>query len=131
MEEARNEADAARQKAERERDDALAKQAEVGAHLDGVLVAQRSLQQQLNTQVAREDNLKKPPPKGSDPISKDVPIGVREIPAGRVLAPTLHRAQRARDIGASQFDIWAIRVLGTFAAVCFILLLVMFLRIFV
>ena len=135
MEQARDEADTARQQAEIERDEALAKHAEVSAHLDGVLVAQRSLQQQLNAQVARDANLKIEPPEGSDPILKDEdperPIGVREIPAGRVLAPTLHRAQRARDVGASSFDIWAIRILGTFAAVCFILLLVMFLKLFV
>jgi hypothetical protein len=127
--EAREDAAAARA----ERDDALAGLAELRAHLDQVLLANRELQQQLKAKLAEAE----PEPPGAiaarkreDGDDDEEPIGVRAIPAARAVSPELHRTLRAREIGASTFDVWAIRILGTVAAVCFILLLVMFLGLF-
>jgi hypothetical protein len=58
------------------------------------------------------------------------PIGVRVIPAARTVAGHLHRAQRERDGAITRFDMWAIRVFGSVAAVAFISLLVMILKAF-
>jgi hypothetical protein len=116
-----------------ERDDALARLSELRAHLDQVLLANRELQQQLKAKAAETAE---PEPPGAiaarnrDESDDEQPIGTRAIPAAATVSPELHRTQRARDVGASTFDVWAIRVLGTVAAVCFILLLVMFLGLF-
>jgi chromosome segregation ATPase len=137
MEAQRDEAQEAQGHAEAERDDALRRLAELRAHLDEALLANRELQQRLHEQLAagqtdpdgvEKDRRRSPPPGRIDPSEE--PIGTRAIPAARAVSPHLHRAQRARDVGASAFDVWAIRVLGTAAAICFILLLVMFLRLF-
>lgn len=126
--EAREDAAAARA----ERDDALARLTEMRAHLDQVLLANRELQQQLKAKLAEAE----PEPPGAiaarnrSEDDAEEPLGVRAIPVARAVSPELQRAQRARDIGASSFDVWAIRVLGTVAAICFILLLVMFLGLF-
>ena len=45
--------------------------------------------------------------------------------------PLLQRPELARKFVVSKFDLWAIRILGSVAAACFILLLVMILRVFV
>lgn len=58
----------------------------------------------------------------------DGPIGVRMIPAARTFAAHLHRAQRVREHGITEFDLWVARILGTVAAVCFILLALMVLK---
>lgn len=135
METRAEESEAHRRAAIDERDDALERLAELSAHLDEVLLANRTLQQKLQAELAADAapeptrEMPTPPPVrlGDD----EEPIGVRVIPATRVASPHLERARRARDIGASRFDVIAIRVLGVAAAICFILLLVMFLRIFV
>lgn len=61
---------------------------------------------------------------------REKPIGVRTIPAARTVAASLHRSQRERDHGVTQYDMWAVRILGSVAAVAFISLLVMILKAF-
>jgi hypothetical protein len=58
------------------------------------------------------------------------PSGVRVIPATRTVGAHLHRAQRERDHGVTQLDMWAVRILGGVAAIAFISLLVMILKAF-
>jgi hypothetical protein len=66
---------------------------------------------------------------GADP---DQPIGVRTMPAARTVMAELQRPTKpASKLPISVFDLWVIRVLGTVAAGCFILLLVSILRVFV
>lgn len=60
----------------------------------------------------------------------DSPIGVRTIPAARAVAGSLHRSQRERTAGVTRYDMWAIRILGSVAALAFISLLVMILKAF-
>jgi hypothetical protein len=134
MEAQRDEADAERAALVAERDDVLERVAELHARLDETLLANRTLQQQLQATLAASQPAAAAPaapaarPDDEDP---DQPIGTRSIPASRVVAPHLHRSPRAGEVGASAFDVWAIRVLGVAAAICFILLLVMFIRLFV
>jgi hypothetical protein len=68
------------------------------------------------------------PLRPGDAAFDDGPIGVRMIPAARNIAAHLHRAQRVREHGITEFDLWVARILGTVAAVCFILLLLMVLK---
>ena len=68
-----------------------------------------------------------PPDSQADP---DAPIGVRTIPAARAVAGSLHRSQRERNAGVTPYDMWAIRILGSVAALAFISLLVMILKAF-
>jgi len=70
------------------------------------------------------------PLRPDDAAFDDGPIGVRMIPAARTIAAHLHRAQRVREHGITEFDLWVARVLGTVAAICFILLLLMVLKAF-
>lgn len=136
METRAEEAEEHRRAAEAERDDALERLAQMRAHLDEVLLANRTLQQQLQARLATEDEAEPaergyPEPPPIAPGEEEQPIGVRAIPAARVASPHLDRAARAGRVSPSRFDVIAIRVLGTTAAICFILLLVMFIRIFI
>jgi hypothetical protein len=70
------------------------------------------------------------PLRPGDAAFDDGPIGVRMIPAARNIAAHLHRARRVREHGITEFDLWVARILGTVAAVCFILLLLMVLKAF-
>jgi hypothetical protein len=58
------------------------------------------------------------------------PIGVRKIPAARTVAASLHRSQREREHGVTRYDMWAVRILGSVAALAFISLLLMILKAF-
>jgi hypothetical protein len=60
----------------------------------------------------------------------EAPIGVRTIPAARMIAAHLHRSQRVREHGFNEFDVWAARILGSVAAVSFIALIGMLLKAF-
>ncbi len=60
----------------------------------------------------------------------ETPIGVRTIPAARTIAPSLHRSQRERMQSVTRYDMWAIRILGSVAALAFISLLLMILKAF-
>ena len=131
MEAQRDEADADRAALQAERDDVLERLAQMRGRLDEVMLANRMLQQQLQGKLAEDEPAPAVPAVPRRDDDSDQPIGVRAIPAARLAAPHLHRSPRAGELGASPFDVWAIRILGTAAAVCFILLLVMFIRIFV
>ncbi|HEV2785824.1 MAG TPA: hypothetical protein VGV67_05515, partial [Solirubrobacteraceae bacterium] len=66
---------------------------------------------------------------GADP---DEPIGVRTMPAARTVMAELQRPTKpAGKLPFSAVDLWVVRVLGTVAAGCFILLLIAILRVFV
>ena len=68
-----------------------------------------------------------PSPEDAGP---DEPIGVRTIPAARTVAADLDRTRRPPGRDVSPADLWAIRIFGSIAAVCFITLLAMILRVF-
>ena len=55
---------------------------------------------------------------------------VRTLPAARTVMSELQHPRREQKLVLSQFDLWIIRVLGTVAAGCFILLLFSILRVF-
>jgi hypothetical protein len=123
MEAHRDEARRAQETVEGERAGAEAERDEARAQRDEVLLAHRTLERQLPAWRA-----------GDEPIPEagpDEPAGVRAIPATRTIAAHLHRAERAGEPRVSQGDLWAIRIFGTIASICFILLLVMILRAFV
>lgn len=109
----------ARAKAERE---------EANAQRDEVLLAYRTLREQVHSERAQTDRVGS----GDDdaPVSDDEPLGVRTVPAARTLMPQLRDPRRESKLVLSQFDLWIIRVLGVVAAGCFILLLLSILRVF-
>lgn len=138
MEVQRDEAIAERAAIETERDDALARVAELRMRVDEVMLANEHLKQQLQGRLAEDADARTvgtaravQPPADRENVEIEEPIGVRAIPAARLAAPVLLRSRRATEIGAAPFDVWAIRVLGTAAAICFIVLLVMFIRLFI
>lgn len=131
MEAQRDEAESDRGALQTERDDILDRLTQTRTRLDEVMLANRMLQQQLQGKLAEDGPVPVPAPASPRDDDPDQPIGVRAIPASRLVAPHLHRSPRPGELGASSFDVWAIRVLGTVAAVCFIVLLVMFIRLFV
>ena len=55
---------------------------------------------------------------------------MRTLPAARTVMSQLQRPRREQKLVLSQFDLWIMRVLGTVAAGCFILLLFSILRVF-
>jgi hypothetical protein len=55
---------------------------------------------------------------------------VRKIPRARTVAASLHRSQREREHVVTRYDMWAVRILGSVAALAFISLLVMILKAF-
>ena len=55
---------------------------------------------------------------------------MRVIPAARTVATHLHRAHTRARARVTQFDLWAMRILGTVAGCAFIALLVMILKAF-
>jgi hypothetical protein len=122
MEAHRDEARLEQVTVEEERADVEAERDEARAQRDEVLLAHRTLERQLPAWRA-----------GDEPVPEagpDEPAGVRAIPATRTIAAHLHRAERAGEPRVSQGDLWAIRIFGTIASICFILLLVMILRAF-
>ncbi len=124
-ERAREDAEAALAEAKRERDEA-------NAQRDEVLLAYRTLQRQMRAERAREDRERGDGAADcGEPAGLDEPIGVRSIPAARTVMPELQDPRRESKLLLSQFDLWVIRVLGTVAACCFILLLVSILRVFI
>ncbi|MGH2943240.1 MAG: hypothetical protein ACRDLN_10775, partial [Solirubrobacteraceae bacterium] len=112
---------------------AHAQRDEANAQRDEVLLAYRALQRHMRTERAQEDRARGGEPgdgeRGQD--APDEPIGVRTMPAARTVMAELQRPPPARKLPFSTFDLWVIRVLGTVAAGCFILLLVSILRVFV
>ncbi len=115
---------AALARAREERDEAYAQR-------DEVLLALRALERRVRSELAREDRSRDGDGDGARArtAGPDEPLGVRRIPAARaVMAELLPPAPRQR-IGLSRFDLWIMRVLGTVAGGCFILLLVSLLRV--
>jgi hypothetical protein len=66
-----------------------------------------------------------------DEATGDEPLGVRKMPAARTVMAELQRPAPKSKFVVSKFDIWVMRVLGSVAAACFILLLVSIVRVFI
>jgi hypothetical protein len=150
MERQRDEAVAVREAAGARRDEALAERDEARRQRDELLLAHQALQAQLTSalaETARTEALpslepgrteplpslepaRREPLPSLEPARTDAPIGVRTIPAARTIAASLHRSQRERGAGVTRYDMWAIRILGSVAALAFISLLVMILKAF-
>jgi hypothetical protein len=150
MERQHDEALAARHAAASELEQAIAEQGKIRAQRDEILVAYRALERHVHSQRADADRARTEPlaaagPDRTEPLPQQAvpaepspapadgeePIGVRTIPAARTIIADLQRREPARKFVVSKFDLWAIRVLGSVAAGCFILLLAMILRVFV
>jgi hypothetical protein len=130
MEAQRDEEVRRRREAEAQRDEARAQREEFQ-------LAHGALQRRFDVALAGRDPKaaeRVPEPPTSSPRDGredfDRPIGVRSIPAARAVGPELHRAERADRPRISLYDVWALRVLGTIAAGCFVLLLFLLLRLF-
>jgi hypothetical protein len=157
MEGQRDEALAVREAAEARRDEALAERDETRRQRDELLLAHQALQSQLKHEWARESVESEPGPERAlapepaaghertqslraggavEPSRRrrglpgEEPIGVRTIPAARTVAASLHRSKREREHTVTAYDMWAVRILGTVAALAFISLLVMILKAF-
>ena len=128
MQVAHDEALAARELAEAELAKAKAEREEANAQRDEVLLAYRALRLQLQGEQAEQDRAASDDP-AAEP-GADEPIGVRTLPAARTVMPQLRPSRREQKLVLSQFDLWIMRVLGTVAAGCFILLLFSILRVF-
>jgi len=105
-----------------------AQRGEANSQRDEVLLAYRGLQRHVQTERAQEDRARDDAPQEGGP---DEPIGVRTMPAARTVMAELQRPRPASKLPFSHFDLWVIRVLGTVAAGCFILLLISILRVFI
>jgi hypothetical protein len=124
-----DEAIEARESAEAQLAATKAQRDEANAQRDEVLLAYRGLQRHVKSERARDDRVDgEEPESGDDP---DAPIGVRTMPAARTVMAELQRPTKSVGrLPFSIFDLWVMRVLGTVAAGCFILLLVSILRVF-
>ncbi|MBW3652925.1 MAG: hypothetical protein KY433_04885, partial [Actinobacteria bacterium] len=85
---------------------------------------QRAQEERAGAERARADE----PERTGQP---EEPIGVRTMPAARTVMAELQRPRPANKLPFSIFDLWVIRILGTVAAACFILLLISILRVFI
>jgi len=129
MELAHDEALQERERAEAEVAAAQAQRDEANAQRDEVLLAYRALQRRVRAELAQEDRGGAPAAHDGD---GDEPIGVRTMPAARTVMAELQRPTKPPGkLPLSVVDLWVVRVLGTVAAGCFILLLVSILRVFV
>jgi hypothetical protein len=136
----RDAAGAERDAAARQRDEMTRQRDEVRAQRDDALLAQRALQRRIDEELADRDRARRheerraeraAPPEPPAPDG-DRPIGVRTVPAARSLSAGLDSAHADRGRGMlTKADVLAIRLLGTIAAVCFVLLLLTLLRLFV
>jgi chromosome segregation ATPase len=113
-------AEAALVRAQAERDDAQAQR-------DEVLLAYRALQRHVHSERAETDRAERP----AADTDLDAPLGVRTMPAARTIMAELQRPAPSSKFVVSKFDVWVVRVLGSVAAGCFILLLVAILRVFI
>lgn len=131
MEASRAEALDAQRRAESERDEARAQRDEARRQRDEALLAIRTLERQLKAQgaAAQRDEAPVQPDAGATAgdARADEPIGVRRLPAVRTVAAELQREDRSHG-RVSELDLWALRVFGLLAALCFILLLALILR---
>ena len=114
-------AEAALERARSERDEAHAQR-------DEVLLAYRALQRHVHSERADSDRAEHP---GGGDIDFDEPLGVRTMPAARTIMAELQRPKPSSRFVVSQFDVWVVRVLGSVAAGCFIMLLIAIMRVFI
>ncbi|MEA2157469.1 MAG: hypothetical protein QOE11_3609 [Solirubrobacteraceae bacterium] len=112
---------AAVQRAERDREEARSQR-------DEVLLAYRALQRHVQSERAESDRSEHP---GELDADLEEPLGVRTMPAARTIMAELQRPAPSSKFVISQFDIWVVRVLGSVAAACFILLLLAIIRVFI
>ena len=108
-------------------DRARAERDEAHAQRDEVLLAYRALQRHIHSERAEVDRAEHP----DDDIDFDEPLGVRTMPAARTIMAELQRPKPSSKYVVSQFDVWVVRVLGSVAAGCFILLLIAIIRVFI
>lgn len=133
-EKARAEALSDRDAVAAERDELRAQRDELRAQREEILLAHRTLEQQLRSVRAGHEPHATPadaPGPAPHVAGADEPIGIRSIPAARTAAADLLGPRRDGRADLSTFDLWTMRVLGTAAAICFVLLLLMLLRVFV
>jgi len=127
MELACEEAVAAKAEAEAALHRALAARDEAQAQRDEVLLAYRGLQRHVHSERAGLDRAERGDTAATDP---EEPLGVRRLPAARTVMAELQRPAPASKFVVSKFDVWVVRVLGSVAAGCFILLLISIIRVF-
>jgi ketosteroid isomerase-like protein len=122
-------------------DGVLAERDEARRQRDEVLLAYRALEREQARAARAEQQAppaaepeppapeREPPAAKREPRDEDEqPIGVRAIPATRMLAADLESVRHQHDL--SRFDLYAFRAVGAVAAICFVLLLVAVLRVF-
>jgi hypothetical protein len=131
MELQREEAVLAQAAAADEVERAGAERDEANAQRDEVLLAYRALQRRVQSERADLDRALSDDDDVTAEMSPDEPLGVRKMPAARTVMAELQRSRPASKFVVSKFDVWVIRVLGSVAAACFILLLVSILRVFI
>jgi len=105
--------------------DALAERERLAAQRDDALLAHETLERTVRSTAAAATPAPEPPARAPDDETR--PLGVRRIPAGRLLGASL-KADETRPV--TNYDVWALRALGGTAAVLFTLLLIMMLRAF-
>lgn len=125
----REEAFATRDAAAAELGRALSERDEANAQRDEVLLAYRALQRHVQTERAEIDRAGDDAATGD--VDRDEPLGVRRMPAARTVMAELQRPRPSSKFVISQYDVWIVRVLGSVAAGCFILLLVSIMRVFI
>ncbi len=127
MDLAREEAVQAKAGAEAELARAHAEREEAQSQRDEVLLAYRALQRHIHSERADVDRAEHP----VDDVDFEEPLGVRTMPAARTIMAELQRPKPSSKYVISQFDVWVVRVLGSVAAGCFILLLIAIIRVFI
>lgn len=129
MELARDEAVEARAAAEAALDHAQAERDEANAQRDEVLLAYRALQRHVHSERAGQDRAEHGD--GAADADPDEPLGVRRMPAARTVMAELQRPPPSSKYVVSKYDVWVVRVFGSVAAGCFILLLISIIRVFI
>jgi len=108
---------------------ARAERDEAHSQRDEVLLAYRALQRHVHSERADLDRAADG--EDADDTDFDRPLGVRTMPAARTIMAELQRPKPSSRFVVSQFDVWVVRVLGSVAAGCFILLLIAIIRVFI
>ncbi|HTN24439.1 MAG TPA: hypothetical protein VL120_10665 [Solirubrobacteraceae bacterium] len=109
-------------------DRARAERDEAHAQRDEVLLAYRALQRHIQSERAGVDRAEHP---AAEDVDLETPLGVRTMPAARTIMAELQRPKPSSKFVISQFDVWVVRVLGSVAAGCFIMLLIAIIRVFI
>jgi DNA repair exonuclease SbcCD ATPase subunit len=122
--EAQAAAEAALARAHDERDEAQSQR-------DEALLAYRALRHHVHSERAGIDRAEHDGDEHAAGADPDEPLGVRTMPAARTIMAELQRPKPSSKFVVSPFDVWVVRVLGSVAAVCFILLLVSIMRVFI